>query len=248
VHTFYAKQHKFQTLEKVKELRCKYDVLSHGKFNVEYALNMLDDYVDPSDPDISMPNSYHAYQTAENIRKQYPENKMLQIIGLIHDLGKILFKFEESEYFVVGDTYVLGCDFPENIIFRETLKECPDWTNPLLRTKFGIYEMNCGIENLYLSYGHDEYLYQVLYKNKTSHKIENKYLDIIRFHSFYPFHTGGEYRHLMSEKDYDILADVQMFNNFDLYSKTDVNFVVTEEIKKYYQNLLLEFFPTDLKW
>jgi len=33
------------------------------------ALSMLDDFVDPSDPDLDVPNSIHAYQTAERIRK-----------------------------------------------------------------------------------------------------------------------------------------------------------------------------------
>ena len=42
-------------------------------------------------PDLDVPNSIHAYQTAERIRKKYPQDKEFQIIGLIHDIGKVLF-------------------------------------------------------------------------------------------------------------------------------------------------------------
>ena len=38
-----------------------------------------------------------------------------------------------------------------------------------------------------------------------------------------------------------------MFNEFDLYSKKD-KFVLTEEIKSYYDKLLLHYFPNPLKW
>ena len=34
-------------------------------YDIHSALNMLDDFVDPSDPDLDVPNSIHAYQTAE---------------------------------------------------------------------------------------------------------------------------------------------------------------------------------------
>ena len=47
----------------------------------------------------------------------------LQITGLIHDLGKILFEFGEPNWNVVGDTFAVGCKFPDSIILYETLKE-----------------------------------------------------------------------------------------------------------------------------
>lgn len=50
----------------------------------------------------------------------------------------------------------------------------------------------------------------------------------------------------MSSEDYEILKDVLMFNEFDLYSKADDDFMITKEIKDYYDNLLEKFFPEDL--
>lgn len=33
---------------------------------------MMDEFVDPTDPDVDHPNSVHAYQSAESIRKKHP--------------------------------------------------------------------------------------------------------------------------------------------------------------------------------
>jgi inositol oxygenase len=106
----------------------------------------------------------------------------------------------------------------------------------------------CGIEQLKLSFGHDEYLYKVLQENQSRHKLSKKYQNIIRFHSFYPWHTGGDYQQFETESDADIKEDVLLFNQFDLYSKQDGDFVLTDEIKQYYDELLQEYFPQPLKW
>ena len=107
----------------------------------------------------------------------------------------------------------------------------------------GIYSPNCGLDKLEISYGHDEYLYQVLVNNKKKHKLDTKYMNIIRYHSFYPWHTKGAYSHLIcNESDLKILRDVQSFNQFDLYSKTD-SVEVTDATREYYKKKIYEFFP-----
>ncbi len=42
---------------------------------------------------------------------------------------------------------------------------------------------------------------------------------MIRFHSCYPWHTGGSYRHLMNDADHEQMKWVLEFNKFDLYTK-----------------------------
>ena len=113
--------------------------------------------------------------------------------------------------------------------------------------KNGIYSEKCGLEKLNISFGHDEYLYQVLKQNVGKHKISKKYLDVIRYHSFYPWHTSGEYKQFMRDGDQVILKNVNYFNNFDLYSKEDSP-DISDEIKEYYSELLDEFFPEILQW
>ena len=73
-------------------------------------------------------------------------------------------------------------------------------------------------------------------------------MDIIRYHSFYPWHSKGEYKQFMNEKDHITLKNVVHFNNFDLYSKEDEKFEITQEIRNYYEKLLNEYFPDELRW
>jgi inositol oxygenase len=54
------------------------------------ALDKLNDLIDESDPDIDLPNIIHAFQTAERIRLDHPDNDWFQLVGLVHDLGKVI--------------------------------------------------------------------------------------------------------------------------------------------------------------
>lgn len=244
---FYKSMHENQTFKYVTNKIKQYKSSYNAHYYMNEVLDMMDDFVDPSDPDVDEPNSFHAYQTAESIRKREPDNKALQVCGIIHDLGKILFKFNEPSWSVVGDTYAVGCKFPDTIVYYETMKENPDYTNALFNTKYGVYEPNCGIRKLYITAGHDEYLYNVL-QNNMNHTFPKKYQDVIRFHSFYPWHTGGSYREFMEPEDNLLLEDVLSFNKYDLYSKSDDGFKISDDIKKYYNTLLKEFFPEPLLW
>ena len=243
VRDFYASLYSNQSLEKERELRERYCKLNLAEMTMEKALNLLDTFIDPSDPDVDVPNSVHAYQTAERIRNRFPHNKQLQLTGLIHDLGKVLFNYNEPNYFIVGDTYVLGAEIPKSVAHYDTIE------NPGKYAEYGIYKPNCGLENLTLSWGHDEYLYQVLLGNKDKHHLDKKYMDIIRYHSFYPWHKENEYSHLMKRGDRhrEILADVRMFNEFDLYSKVDSK-KISAAAKNYYKKLITDIFPTPLRW
>ena len=240
---FYKRMYKNQNLNFVLMMKEKYKILDNVKMTMNKALSLMDTFIDPSDPDLDEPNSIHAYQTAERIRKMYPDNKEYQIIGLIHDLGKVLFTFDEPDYAVVGDTFVVGCKLPKSIVYYDCIDFHPDKNNTLN----GIYKDKCGLDNLYLSYGHDEYLYQVLKQNKDKHKLSEKYWDIIRYHSFYPWHKETEYSQFMNYKDHDTLKNVLEFNQFDLYSKED-DIHISNDVKIYYDNLLNEFFSGELQW
>tara|TARA_B100001094_G_C18191992_1_gene807913 strand:+ start:1023 stop:1793 length:771 start_codon:yes stop_codon:yes gene_type:complete len=243
-YELYREMHENQDLRYVKNKYLEYEELDNCEMSIKIALSLLDNFIDPSDPDLDVPNSIHAYQTAERIRKKYPDNKELQIVGLIHDLGKVLFSLDEPQWAVVGDTYVVGCEFPKSIVCYETLEKNRDYGK---YDKNGIYEEGCGLDKLYITFGHDEYLYRVLQVNKDKHNISQESMDIIRYHSFYPWHSENEYFQFMKETDKKILKNVIDFNNFDLYSKED-DTDITDEVKKYYDNILDEYFNGELKW
>lgn len=59
------------------------------KMSVKEALIKLNELVDESDPDSDLPNIVHAFQTAENIRADHPNEDWFHLTGLIHDLGKV---------------------------------------------------------------------------------------------------------------------------------------------------------------
>lgn len=61
------------------------------------ALELLADFVDESDPDTQFANSVHAFQTAECIRAEYPDDDWFQLTGLIHDLGKVMAKYGQPQ-------------------------------------------------------------------------------------------------------------------------------------------------------
>ena len=243
-YKFYKELYENQNLETVQEKLAKYSELKNTTMTMHHALSLMDTFIDPSDPDLDLPNSVHAYQTAERARRQFPDDREMQIVGLIHDLGKVLFSFGEPSWAVVGDTFVVGASLPSNLVLRELADNHEDCN----RSKIGIYENNCGLDNLFLSFGHDEYLYQVLKQNKTLHNLSEHYWDVIRYHSFYAWHTFGEYRHFMNETDKETLKNVNAFNQFDLYSKADDDFELNEDIKSYYRGLLNEYFPKELQW
>ena len=92
-----------------------------------------------------------------------------------------------------------------------------------------------------MSWGHDEYMYQVLKKNKC--KIPKHGLDIIRYHSFYAWHKNRAYTHLEAPHDRKTLMWVKRFNKHDLYSKSDLVLGTDElqKLKSYYQSLLEKY-------
>lgn len=44
----------------------------------------------------------------------------MQVTGLIHDLGKLLYFYGESQWSTVGDTFIIGAEFSDKNIYPET--------------------------------------------------------------------------------------------------------------------------------
>ena len=59
------------------------------------------------------------------------------------------------------DTFPVGCRFSEKIVYPEFFKSNPDYYNPAYNSLYGIYKANCGLDNVFMSFGHDEYMYMV---------------------------------------------------------------------------------------
>lgn len=241
VKEFYHLNHRFQTFDFVQEKKKQYLPRTRRVMSIWEAMEYLNTLVDDSDPDTDLTQIEHLMQTAEAIRRDgHP--RWFILTGLIHDLGKILCLYGEPQWAVVGDTFPVGCAYANSIVYREFFTENPDQLNPVYQTRNGIYSEGCGLDRVHLSWGHDEYLYQVV-----KEYLPEPALYMIRYHSFYPAHTGGDYSHLMSAHDREMFAWVRAFNPYDLYSKTAIRPDVAA-LRPYYEALIAEFFPPTLNW
>jgi len=198
----------------------------------------------------------------KKIKKLYGEDKTildyyyyinswdwLPLIGFIHDLGKVLVLAEWCNYpqwSVVGDTFPVGVALSSQVVYSET---CPH-----LQNIDSIYTKFCGFKNMHLSYGHDEYMATVLERNENDLPEEAIY--IIRFHSFYPWHTPRYkdkmrgYARFASWQDWEMLPLLKLFQSADLYSKVPNEKIPSfDEIYDKFDGIIRTFFKdTKLLW
>lgn len=241
VKEFYRLNHTYQTHEFVRGKKAQYCSLNTRKMSVWEAMEFLNTLVDDSDPDTDATQIEHLMQTSEAIRADgHP--RWFILTGLLHDLGKVLCLYGEPQWAVVGDTFATGCRFSDKVVFSEFFAANPDSNVAEFQTENGIYEPGCGFDNVDLSFGHDEYMYHVA---KDYMPPESLYM--IRYHSFYPWHREGAYSQLASDKDREMMKWVKEFNKYDLYTKTDVRPDV-EALRPYYEDLIKEFFPDQIRW
>lgn len=241
VREFYRLNHRYQTFEFGQQKRQQYLSLAKTQMGVWQAMEYLNTLVDDSDPDIDLPQIEHLLQTAEAIRSDN-QPRWFILTGLIHDLGKILCLWGEPQWAVVGDTFPVGCKFSDRIVFHEAFLDNPDSTNERYQSDLGIYSAHCGLDQVNLSWGHDEYLYHVV-----KSYLPEPALNMIRYHSCYPVHREGAYRFLMNEHDHKMMKWVNAFNQYDLYTKRDERMDVAG-LRPFYQQLIDEYFPASLNW
>ena len=241
VREFYRLNHTFQTRDFVLQKKQQYGAKQQREMGIWEAMEFLNTLVDDSDPDTSLSQIEHNLQTAEAIRRDGHPRWMV-LTGLVHDLGKVLCLFGEPQWAVVGDTFPVGCSYSDKIVFPEFFRDNPDSRVPEYQSKLGIYSEHCGLDNVDLSWGHDEYMYQV-----SKDYLPEEALYMIRYHSFYPGHRENAYDHLLNEKDRKLFEGVRKFNPYDLYSKSAERPKV-DEVRPYYEDLISEYFPDKISW
>jgi inositol oxygenase len=241
VAEFYRINHEKQTVAYVLGKEKQYFGLTRGEKTVWEAAEYLNTLVDDSDPDTDLTQIEHLLQTSEAIRRDGHPRWMV-LVGFIHDLGKCLCLYGEPQWGVVGDTFPVGCAWSDQIVFPEYFAKNPDLGIPEYQTRYGIYEPNCGLENVHMSFGHDGYIAEVM-----KPYLRDEALYMLRFHSFYAWHRHNAYKHLENEKDKAMLEWVRKFNPYDLYSKGHTK-PDLKQLKPYYDDLFAEFLPEKLAW
>jgi inositol oxygenase len=241
VREFYRLNHTYQTFDFVQAKEKEFLKFDKKEMPVWDAFQFLNQLVDDSDPDTDLDQFQHLLQTSEAIRRDgHPD--WFVAVGLLHDMGKVLCLFGEPQWAVVGDTFPVGCAYSEKIVYSEYFKANPDFTNEKYNTKYGVYSPNCGLRNVHMSWGHDEYVYQMV----KNHLPESG-LYMLRYHSFYAQHRENAYDHLMDDHDREMFKWVKLFNPYDLYSKNP-NPPKWSELKPYYEDLVAKYLPATLKF
>jgi inositol oxygenase len=244
VQNHYREMREKQNIVYVTNMAHKWTpTVGERSMTIKDAFNLLSTFVDSSDPDTADSNIQHMFQTAEEIRRdKMPE--WLQLVGLLHDLGKIMALWgeekdgqtAEKQWGVCGDTWVLGYDGYDHTVFPEFVGD-----SAVIE-----YKNNCGMDNLICAWGHDEYLYRIL---RDQCKLPDIALKVIRYHSLYPWHKDGAYIEFCDEDagDFDVLRWVKIFNNYDLYTKHDEPLNVNE-LWPYYERLIEKYVPGEINF
>jgi len=241
VREFYRQNHAQQTYDFVVARKADYLRFNRREMTWWDALDYLDTLVDDSDPDIALPQVDHLLQTAEAMRADGQPDWMV-LTGFIHDLGKVLCLFGEPQWAVVGDTFPTGCPYSSKIVYSEFFAANPDLQRADFQTGTGIYTEGCGLSNVQMSWGHDEYLYHL-----TRNYLPQPAQYMIRFHSFYAWHREGAYEYLLDDTDRAMLPWVQKFNPYDLYSKNPGRPQLAD-LKPYYEALMAKYLPATIRF
>lgn len=241
VREFYKLNHQYQSFEFVSKKEDRFLKFNERKMSIWDAVEFLNTLVDDSDPDIELDQLQHLLQTSEAIRSDgHPD--WFVLTGFLHDVGKVLCLFGEPQWAVVGDTFPVGCSFSKSIVHSEYFSLNPDSSNPNYNTKYGIYKENCGLDNVKMSWGHDEYLYQIV-----KDYLPQESLYMIRYHSFYSQHKENAYNHLLNELDIKMFDWVKKFNKYDLYSKAPTP-PDSKALRPYYEDLVSKYLPNTLNF
>ena len=241
VREFYRLNHEQQTLDFARGKQAEFSTRNRRSMGIWEACEYLNTLVDDSDPDTDLSQLEHLLQTSEAIRADgHPD--WFVLTGLIHDLGKMLCIWGEPQWAVVGDTFPVGCKFSESIVYPEFFEQNADTADPELMTDCGIYSIGCGLNQVTMSWGHDEYMYTV-----AKDILPEPALYIIRYHSFYAGHREGAYAHLMNDRDREMFQWVRAFNPYDLYSKADEPPDVVA-LRPFYEDLIAKYFPVEVAW
>jgi inositol oxygenase len=241
VREFYRQNHRYQTYEFAQAKRKEFLSLNRRKMGVWEAAEYLNTLVDDSDPDTDLSQLEHLLQTAEHIRSD-GQPRWFILAGFVHDLGKILCLWGEPQWAVVGDTFPTGCRYSDKIVFPQYFADNPDSQDSRFQTELGVYKEGCGLDQVQLSWGHDEYIYQV-----TKDYLPEEAQYMLRYHSFYPWHRENAYQRLTNARDREMLPWVQKFNPYDLYTKSHTKPDV-KALRPFYAELIAEYFPAQLSW
>ena len=186
-----------------------------ARMSVWEAIEYLNRLMDDSDPDTDLPQIEHSLQTAVSDPRRRA-SAMVSTVRIDPRFRKSAVPVRRTAMgrrrrYVSRRLPVFRKDRLSRVLRGQSRQPaCPS-----IRRDSGIYEEGCGLDNVLMSWGHDEYLYHVV-----KEYLPDEALYIIRYHSFYPGHREGEYDYLMNDRRSRTVSLGPKFSPFDLYSKS----------------------------
>jgi len=156
------------------------------------------------------------FHMAEGARKSGLPDWM-QFIALIHELGRVVKLMKSSPQGSYDWTFssfsrVVGCIPNQSIPFQEFSFLDTDKQDSRYNTNLGIYEENCGLDSLLLSWTGQEYLYFMLKGNNVT--LPSEAFSILRYFSLVDWHSHNQNACFQNFDDIQVKQDVFDFYNF----------------------------------
>src|SRR5687768_12928297 len=107
VKEFYRLNHLHQTYDFVRAKEKEFLSFNKKEMPVWAAFDFLNQLVDDSDPDTDLDQMQHLLQTSEAIRADGHPDWMV-LVGLLHDMGKVLCLFGEPQWAVRSEERRVG--------------------------------------------------------------------------------------------------------------------------------------------
>ena len=220
---------------------------------IDAAFEELKVICDKSDPNTDATQDLHGLEAMEAARKA-GQPSWYQMIALLHDLGKRVFKYGVPQWLAVGDTFIAGCPASALHVCPAGFVHNPDFSaahrGAYFRNTpefFGVYRKGCGLMNTTCSWSHDEWAYRFFKQNfldrgDTRIPLEGYYF--LRFHSLYSWFFEGDYKELEDDTDRCMRPLVRGFAEFDYYSKEAFSEDKLDyaALRRYAKGLMDEFF------
>ena len=225
----------------LRKRRSEYLGEQRAEMGIWEAMEYLNTLVDDSDPDTDLSQIEHKLQTAEAIRARrasalvYPDRPDPRP-------GQDPVPYGEPQWAVVGDTFPVGCAYSDKIVFPEFFGETRIQPGSRIPDALRRLRRDCGLDNVDLSWGHDEYLYHVV-----KDYLPDPALYMIRYHSFYPGHREGAYDYLMNDHDREMFEWVRS-SIPTICTRRETSGQMRRSCGPTMRDLIEEYFPAKLDW
>lgn len=120
-------------------------------------------------------------------------------------------KQECYDWTVCAHSRILGCKTVENATLSEFRCLNPDEAEEKYRSDTGVYDTNCGLENVLLLWIGSEYILRMLEYNEV--ELPDEAFAVLRRFALKDWHTKQQYRILTNDGDHDALPFVRDFND-----------------------------------